>query len=399
MNLVWKLLRRHISIPQFVGFFFANLFGMVIVLLAVQFYHDVLPVFTAEDSFMKSDFLVVSKKIGTGSTFSGRSMGFTMAEVDDISEQPFVTKVGQFTAAEYKLDASMGIGGQSILRSELFLESVPDDFVDVPLSQWHYEPGSNEVPVIIPRTYINMYNFGFAQTHSLPKISDAVMGMIDFRILVRGNGRQDEFRGHVIGFTSRLSSILVPQSFMQWSNDTYAPDSHSEPSRLLVEVDNPTDERVASYVERKGYELEDDRLANEKTAYFLRLVVTIVMTVGLVISLLSFYILMLSIWLLVQKNTSKLQNLLLIGYSPGMVARPYQLLTVGLNVSVLLIAFVVVLLLRRYYMTMLDAVYPQSADDSFLPAFITGALLFVFVSLLNYVAIHHKILTIWRRRH
>lgn len=399
MNLVWKLLRRHISIPQFVGFFFANLFGMVIVLLAVQFYHDVLPVFTAEDSFMKSDFLVVSKKIGTGSTFSGRSMSFTMAEVDDLCEQPFVTKVGQFTAAEYKLDASMGIGGQSILRSELFLESVPDDFVDVPLSQWHYEPGSNEVPVIIPRTYINMYNFGFAQTHSLPKISDAVMGMIDFRILVRGNGRQDEFRGHVIGFTSRLSSILVPQSFMQWSNETYAPDSHSEPSRLLVEVDNPTDERVASYVERKGYELEDDRLANEKTAYFLRLVVTIVMTVGLVISLLSFYILMLSIWLLVQKNTSKLQNLLLIGYSPGQVALPYQLLTVGLNVSVLLIAFVMVVLLRRYYMTMLDVVYPQSADGSFLPTLITGALLFVFVSMLNYVAIRHKILTIWRRRH
>ena len=32
MNLVWKLLRQHISIPQFAGFAFANLFGMLIVL-------------------------------------------------------------------------------------------------------------------------------------------------------------------------------------------------------------------------------------------------------------------------------------------------------------------------------------------------------------------------------
>ena len=47
MNLVWKLLRQHISIPQFVGFFFANLFGMLIVLLGFQFYKDVLPVFTS----------------------------------------------------------------------------------------------------------------------------------------------------------------------------------------------------------------------------------------------------------------------------------------------------------------------------------------------------------------
>jgi hypothetical protein len=46
MRLVWKLLRQHISFSQLAGFFFANLCGMVIVLLSVQFYKDVLPVFT-----------------------------------------------------------------------------------------------------------------------------------------------------------------------------------------------------------------------------------------------------------------------------------------------------------------------------------------------------------------
>ena len=55
MRLVWKLLRQHISFPQLAGFFFANLCGMVIVLLSAQFYKDVLPVFTEGDSFMKKD--------------------------------------------------------------------------------------------------------------------------------------------------------------------------------------------------------------------------------------------------------------------------------------------------------------------------------------------------------
>ena len=84
MNLVWKLLRQHISIPQFVGFFFANLFGMLIVLLGYQFYRDVMPVFTSEDSFMKSDYIIVSKKIGMGNTISGRTNTFTPAEVNDV---------------------------------------------------------------------------------------------------------------------------------------------------------------------------------------------------------------------------------------------------------------------------------------------------------------------------
>ena len=54
-RLVWKLLRQHISVGQLAGFFLANLFGMMIVLLSVQFYRDVLPVFTEGDSFMKKD--------------------------------------------------------------------------------------------------------------------------------------------------------------------------------------------------------------------------------------------------------------------------------------------------------------------------------------------------------
>ena len=75
MTLVWKLLRQHISVPQFAGFAFANLFGVLIVLLGFQFYCDVLPVFTSQDSFMKSNYVIVSKKVGAASTLSGRTNG------------------------------------------------------------------------------------------------------------------------------------------------------------------------------------------------------------------------------------------------------------------------------------------------------------------------------------
>ncbi|MFW5528352.1 MAG: ABC transporter permease, partial [Segatella copri] len=244
MNLVWKLLRQHISIPQFAGFAFANLFGMLIVLFGFQFYKDVLPVFTQEDSFMKADYLIMSKKIGMGNTISGRSNTFTGAEIDDVRDQKFVKKVGKFTSTEYKVDAQMGVNGVNVLNSELFFESVPDGFVDVPLKDWKYTPGAKEVPIILPRTYINMYNFGFAQSHSLPKISDGLMGMIDFNIQIQAAGKKEQFKGKVIGFSSRLNTILVPQAFMDWSNQEFAPNQKSDPNRLIVEVGNPGDENI-----------------------------------------------------------------------------------------------------------------------------------------------------------
>ena len=397
MSIVWKLLRQHISLPQFAGFSLANLFGMLIVLLGYQFYSDVLPVFTQGDSFMGSDYLIVSKKISIGSTLGGNSTQFIESEIGDIASQPFTKKAARFTSTEYKVDAHMGIDGVQVLSSEIFFESVPDGFLDVTLEQWKWSEGDTTVPIVLPRSYINMYNFGFAQTHSLPKISDGLMGMIDFRISIHGNGKQGEYKGKVIGLSNRLNSILVPQAFMDWSNKTYAPEETSLPSRLIVEVDNPTDERIAHYISDCGYEVEDNKLQAEKTTYFLRVVVMLVMSVGLIISLLSFYILMLSIYLLVQKNTSKLENLMLIGYSPSQVARPYQLLTLALNVLVLAIVLAAVSLLRGGYMDMLQTLYPNIDDGSLLPAVTLGLVLLAAVTLANTAAVRRKVTAIWKQ--
>jgi len=396
MKLVWKLLRQHISWPQFVGFFFANLFGMTIVLLGYQLYCDILPIFTANDSFLKADYLVVSKKIGMANALGQQHLGFSKDEIADLQAQPFVKGVGQFTSTAYKAEATMGVSGMKILNSELFFESVPDPFVDVSLDNWHYTPGDSLVPVILPRSYIAMYNFGFAQNHSLPKINEGLVGMIDLHIQVQGKGGQGYFRGKVIGFSSKLNTILVPQSFMTWSNSHFSPDSEMPPSRLILDVTNPADQRIGTYLEDHNYELEDNNLDAEKTTYFLKLMVTLVMGVGVVISALSFYVLLLSIYLLVQKNTTKLQNLLLIGYSPSRVALPYQMLTLVLNLAVLVASFSLLLIIRGYYIDIVETLFPDLPSTGVAPTLGIGLTLFLFVTGINFAILWRKTISIWR---
>lgn len=396
MKLVWKLLRQHISWPQFVGFFFANLFGMTIVLLGYQLYCDILPIFTANDSFLKADYLVVSKKIGMANALGQQHSGFSKEEISDLQAQPFVKGVGQFTSTAYKAEATMGVSGMKILNSELFFESVPDPFVDVSLDNWHYTPGDSLVPVILPRSYIAMYNFGFAQNHSLPKINEGLVGMIDLHIQVQGKGGQGYFKGKVIGFSSKLNTILVPQSFMVWSNNHFSPDSELPPSRLILDVTNPADQRIGTYIEEHNYELEDNNLDAEKTTYFLKLMVTLVMGVGVVISALSFYVLLLSIYLLVQKNTTKLQNLLLIGYSPSRVALPYQMLTLVLNLAVLVASFSLLLIIRGYYIDIVETLFPDLPSTGVAPTLGIGLALFLFVTGINFAILWRKTISIWR---
>ena len=397
MRLVWKLLRRHISLPQLAGFFLANLLGMVIVLMSLQFYRDVKPIFSEEDGFIRPDYLILSKRISSlGAIGLGSTNTFSQRDIDELASQPFAKRVGAFTASQYKVSCSMGIEGLAQIGTEMFFESVPDAFVDVDLTKWHFSPEDGVVPIILPKTYLAIYNFGFAQSQNLPKLSEGVIGMVEMTISMRGNGLNEYIKGRVIGFSSRLNTILAPESFVRWSNERYAPDAEDEPSRIILEVSNPADDAIVHYINEKGYEMEDDKLDAGRMTFFLRLVAGIVMLVGLLISLLSFYILMLSIYLLVEKNTEKMRTLLLIGYSPTKVALPYQLLTIGMNAAVLLLAVGGLCILRSLYMQRLWSVFPQISEESILPAIVLGFMLFVIVSLANAAIIRRRINIIWK---
>ncbi len=399
MNLVWKLLRQHISIPQFLGFAFANLIGMLVILFGIQFYFDVKPVFTGNDSFMKSESIIVSKKVGTANSMSSMGNAFDASEIEELQNQAFAGTVGQFTSSDYRAEASMGIDGTTILNSEIFFESIPDQFIDIPLNDWKYTPGSNTIPIILPKSYIAMYNFGFAQSHSLPKISEGLASMINLRVFIQGNGHKEQYNGKVIGFSNRLNSILVPQSFMEWSNARYSTSTTPNlPNRLIVDIKKPTETTVSQYMENHGYDISDNNMNAERITSFLLLLVGIVMTIGVIISALSFYILILSIYLLVQKNSAKLENLLLIGYSIQKVSSPYQRLAVGLNLAVLLIAFGLLTVIRHYYMLRLQMLSPDLESSSLLPAIILGGTLFLIVSVLNLAIINRKIVHIWSRK-
>lgn len=399
MSLVWKLLRQHISLPQLAGFFFANLCGMVIVLLSVQFYKDILPVFTEGDSFIKKDYIIVSKKVSTLGTFVGKSNTFSDKDIADIKAQSFTKEVGAFTPSQFKVSAGMGMEKVGLqMSTDMFFESVPDGFVDVNLDKWVFNENEPVIPIIIPRNYLNLYNFGFAQSRSLPQLSEGLMGMVNLDIRISGDGRREVFKGNIVGFSNRLNTILVPETFMRWANESFAPGTKSEPSRLIVEVNNPTDDRIAKYFKDKGYDTEGDKLDAGKTTWFLKVIVGIVLSVGLLISVLSFYILMLSIYLLLQKNTTKLENLLLIGYSPAKVALFYQLLTLGLNAIVLVLSISIVLYVRGSYMEWIGKLFPQLDEGSVWQAMLVGVLLFAGVSVFNVIAVRKKVASIWMHK-
>ncbi len=395
-GLMWKLLRRHVSVAQLGGFAVANLIGLTIVILAVQFYGDVRPIFDDDESFIKRDYLVITRKVTGMGALMGASSEFSSEAIADLEQQNWVTKVGKFRTSEYSINATVGLGnsGRS-MSTQFFFESIPDEFIDVSSADWRFNPRRPVVPVIVSKDYLSLYNFGFAAAQGMPKLSEGMMAMIPLQFTLTGNGISDVLPGRIVGFSSRLNTILVPEEFMQWSNRRYGNGGTTAPSRLIVEVNTPGDVRIADYMDAKGYDVGGDKMNSGKANYFLSVIIGIVIAVGVLISLLSFFVLMLSIYLLLQKNTKKLQDLLMLGYHPRQVAAPYIRMVVAINGVVLVASVVLMTVARSFYMGMLQAFGVNGS--SIAAAIVVAVAIMGCITAGNVIAIRHKIDRLWRQ--
>lgn len=387
--LVRRLLRRNVSVAQTCGYAFASLVGLGIVLCAIQFYRDASGIFGADGSVSSRDFMVVSKQIG----FNDRNTSFTPDEITDLKAQPWVKAVGEFTASRFKAAISLDFAGRG-LASETFFESLPAEFFDKLPADWGFDPADGaeaDVPIVLSRDYLSLYNFGFAATRGLPTLRENEIGMIPLTLTLRGrDGQTAVMRGHIAGFSSRINTIAVPEEFMHWANERFAPGSAQEaPSRLVIETDKPGDPAIARYLDNNGLDIAGDKIDNSAAAYMLRLFTGIVLGVGAIISVLAFFILLLSIFLLLQKNRGKLRQLMLLGYSPAEVARPYIHMVVAVNAAILAGGCVVAVLAAGIWRPALATV--GAAPTSIWPTVVAGAALMAIVSLLSVVSIRSRV--------
>ena len=392
-NIIWKLLRQHISKGQLIGFAIANLIGLTIVLLAVQFYRDVRPIFNDEESFIRKDYLLITRAVTGAGAMMGNNGEFSDADIADLEQQPWCRQVGRFLNSDFAIDARLGVGSGHAMRSQFFFEAIPDEFIDIDPDQWGFSPTRPEVPVIISRDYLSLYNFGFAATQGMPKISEGQAEMIPLEFTLSGNGKRDVMPGRIVGFSNRLNTVIVPEEFMEWANAQYGTGIKQQPQRLIVEVSSPGDVKIEQYMDEHHYEVAGDKMSTSKANYFLTVISGIVIAVGIIISLLSFFVLMLSIYLLLQKNTRKLQDLLLLGYSPSEVSRPYVRLVLVLNAVLLVLAILLMLLARTAYMDMIHAFGVGGTGIGV--AVLVGILIMAAITAGNIHAIKSKVNSLW----
>ena len=319
--MIRRLILSKQSYMQLTVVLFGSLFGLLMVMSSLQIYQDIRSIVDNKKELISSQFLVVNKPVSILNTLSGSAAVFSEEEIESFKTLKAVEKVGTFKANQFRAQTGFQLQDKTMM-TDMFFEAVPDGFLDVKVSNWNWQPGQ-PVPIILPTDYLNLYNFGFAPSQGLPQISKGTAKLAGLKVIVSGNGQTAEMSGVIAGFTDRINSILVPESFLEETNKVYGNNKEKGISRLVLMCNDPSDAQLTEFLESRGYETNLEMLKNGKLNALLKMVLSIVLIIGSVIILLAILGFVQYAQLLISNSNYEIRTLLQLGYRVNTIFKQY----------------------------------------------------------------------------
>jgi hypothetical protein len=334
--LLTKILWLRRSKWQFLMAGLAFMLGLSIMLTALEAYLKVEKVLDAQKS--QGQFLILNKKISLVNTLGLASSTFSKEEMGKIRANPVFKGVGFIQSNQFQ--ASIRAKSYINFYTMAFFESVSPGFLDVENPEFRWRQGSRDLPIIVSQDFLNLYNFGFALSQGLPQVSRDMIKQVTFDVEIDGPGGKEVFTGRIVGFTERIASILVPMSFMEWSNREIAQKQAALPSRLIVKVESMSDPALTTYLEKNRLVTDQERLKLGKTGSVLNTVMKSLAILGTIFISLALIMFAMNFKLILAEASTDIRLLIELGYRHTRI---------GLNLLSYFAAFVLILFLVCSY--------------------------------------------------
>lgn len=365
-----KLQKKTLVKIQLIGYILTLFIGVFIVLTTLQLYQDVKPLISEQTDVFSDKSAVISKEVSVFKSVNKDRIYFSSEEIEELRDQPFIKDVSIFNNADFRIKAySKQSENIPLFQTDLFFESIPDAYIDVKTEDWIWSENDEVVPIIIPENYLKLYNFGFAESQGLPVLSKNTISQITFNLKVSGNFSSEVFKSRIVGFSNKINSILVPETFLEYANSKFGRSKKSRISRLLVTFNNPTDERILQFFNENNYSINKDKLEFSKLSFFFNSALVFVIAVALIILVLSTAFILLSFNLIIQKNKAMISNLGAIGYSYKSISKFYQVVISAATIIAIFPAIILGVYVRNLYLDKIEALFEFSEERSYIVIF------------------------------
>lgn len=283
------------------------LVGFIVIPLIIQVNHDIQTVVNGNDKDFQ--YLQISKEVGVSNALGLGSINFNQEEINKIKRQSFIEDVAQVTSNNFRVYVKAPQGS-----FDGYMHSVPDHFLDVKPEAFKWKEGQEEIPVIISNQFFTLLNTGILPAQGQPAIPKVAIKQLSLPVYLGRGSKQIKMRVRVVGYSDRITTVIVPNNFVEWANNRFHPNKESANTLAILKVKDSGNPSLEKYLDRNDYQVNKEKLVAQKGLWVIQLILGVFLVLGLLVGLMSLNSIFLFVKLIMIENFRKIEMLLLLGY-------------------------------------------------------------------------------------
>ncbi|HXR83218.1 MAG TPA: FtsX-like permease family protein [Hanamia sp.] len=364
---------------KWLGYFGLGI-GVLLLLVSMQMFVNIQQLLK-ENSPRKSggyDFISISKTITNENM--GKDNTFSNSDLLNLEKQPTISGVAPLISNKFRVRATAG----DIIpfSTDLFLESINDNFIDTVPPNFTWQPGQMVVPIIFSSDFLEMYNV-FAPAQGLPQLSAKTISSVNIILECSGTNGSQTFKGNIVALSDRINSLLVPKTFMNWSNLHFMGDTTIHASRVYIKTKDANDPKLISYLDSQDYHLNKEKVKFGRIKSILQNIVSALGVFGILVIVLALMLFSFYLQLMIAKSKDNLRLLLTLGYSPKWLSKSVAKTWLPVYLSIIVVALILTEVLHLLF---LQLSFAEAANLSYFlnwSVWLTALFLFALTIFIN----------------
>lgn len=289
--------------------------------------------------------IIVQKRVTDANMLGIANTDFSQDDIEAIRNLPFIEEAKPVTSNNF--DVYFETKDRLIPKfgTFIFIQTLDPEFLGADANDWNWEPGQKVVPIIMPRDFLVMMNT-YASASGIQQISEDLAKRVQFKITLHGEDKKnvEPFEARIVGFTSSVSAILVPEGFMAYGNENFSDGTEINITQLMISGKEGQFGRVEEYMEKHSLETKESEMAIGRLKSIVETLFLVVMGISIIAVFVSGLVLIQYMQLLITRNIYQVRTLMRIGYHPNTIIKKffiYFMVIFGIVISIGLISFFV----------------------------------------------------------
>ncbi len=330
---------------KWLGYFGLGI-GVLLLLVSMQMFINIQQLLK-ENSPRKNgyDFISISKNITNENM--GKDNSFTNEDLNKLKTYSQIEAISPLISNQFRVRATAG--DVIPFSTDLFLESIDNNFIDTVPPSFTWQPGQLVVPIIFSSDFLEMYNV-FAPAQGLPQLSEKTISSVNIILECSGPDGTLNFKGNIVALSDRINSLLVPKTFMDWSNLHLSGDTAIRISRVYIKTKDANNPQFISFLDQQDYHLNKDKVKFSRIKNILQNIVSALGVFGILVIVMALMLFSFYLQLMIAKSRDNLRLLLTLGYSPRWLANSVAKTWLPVYLVIIITALIITQLLHLLFL-------------------------------------------------